>query len=261
MKRLQSILASAGQLAVRRLRALGALGLVLGQTARQLGRADRGELLRSLVLFGYGSLPLALLVAALAGATVVLQSGLWVERLGARALLGWAAGYSVLWEFGPLLLGLVMAARVGARNAAELASLTVGGQIEGLRGLSLDPFALLIAPRAWATLLSLGCLSLVASLCAILCEAVAAFITLRLPIRVFFDSFTGLLGLGDLLGGLCKALAYSLAIAVISTAVGLRAQGGSRGVGRAAASAVAYCAASIFALDFLLTPLLGRLLG
>jgi phospholipid/cholesterol/gamma-HCH transport system permease protein len=65
---------------------------------------------------------------------VVLQSALYVERFGARAFLGWASGYAVLWEFGPLLLGLVMAARLGARNAAELATMQVGGQIEGLRG-------------------------------------------------------------------------------------------------------------------------------
>jgi len=58
-----------------------------------------------------------------------------------------------------------------------------------------------------------------------------------------------------------KTTAFGLAIAVVSTAAGLRASGGARGVGQAAAAAVVTSCAAIFALDFLLTPLLARLLG
>ncbi|MBI3181357.1 MAG: ABC transporter permease [Myxococcales bacterium] len=243
------------------LRAAGALGLVAGRTALQLPRLDRRELMRALSQFGAESLSLALLVAALTGATVVLQTALYVQRFGARAYLGWAAGYAVLWEFGPLILGLLMAARVGARNAAELATLTVGGQIEGLRGISLDPFALLVAPRVLATALSVTCLSVVAFLFAILMEAAAAAATLHLPTGVFLSSFAEMLSFSDVVGGSAKALAFGIAIALVSTAAGLSAQGGARGVGRAAARAVVWSAAAIFLLDFGLTPLLVWLLS
>lgn len=250
-----------GALALWLLRLAGANALVLGRTILHLPGLERGELGRALVHFGYRSLPLSLGAATLIGATVVLQAGVYATKFGARLYTGWAAGFALLWEFGPLLLGLVLAARIGARNAAELALLKINGQIEGLRGISLDPFGILVAPRVVASLLSVLSLSTITFLVAICWEAIAAYFTLHLPLRVFFGSFSDMLRWSDLAGGVAKTTAFGLAIAVVSTTAGLSASGGARGVGQAAAAAVVSACAVIFALDFILTPLLGRWLG
>jgi phospholipid/cholesterol/gamma-HCH transport system permease protein len=60
------------------------------------------------------------------------------------------------------------------------------------------------------------------------------------------------------LGGVVKSSAFWLAIALVSTAVGLRARGGARAVGQAAAGAVVQGCAAIFLLDFLLTTTLAK---
>ncbi len=250
-----------GRFTVWLVRLIGANVVVFGRTLLHLRGLDLGELSRALVLFGYRSLPLSLGAATLIGATVVLQAGVYATKFGARLYTGWAAGFALLWEFGPLLLGLVMAARIGARNAAELALLTVNGQIEGLRGISLDPFRILVAPRVVASVVSVMALTTSTFLVGVLWEAVAAYFTLDLPVRIFFQAFSDMLRWGDLVGGVTKTTAFGLAIAVVSTAAGLRASGGARGVGQAAAAAVVTSCAAIFALDFLLTPLLARLLG
>lgn len=254
-------LALLGRFGIAVLTAVGKLGLVVGRTLFYLPRLDRKELFRALVLFGYRSLPLTLGVATLIGATVVLQAGIYAERFGVRLYTGWAAGYSVLWEFGPLLLGLVMSARIGARNAAELALLKVNGQLEGLRGISLDPFRILVAPRLVASAIAVGSLATLTFLVAVLWEAIAAFFMLKLPLRVFFAAFADTLRMGDLYGGMGKSIAFGVAIAIVSTAVGLSSEEGARGVGRAAATAVVACCAAIFFLDFALTPFLARALG
>jgi phospholipid/cholesterol/gamma-HCH transport system permease protein len=242
-------------------RGAGTLGLVTARTVLWLPRLSPRELLRAVVHFGYRSLPLTFGVAALTGAIVVLQAGVYAEKFGARQYSGWAGGYAVLWEFGPLLLGLMMAARLGARNAAELALMKVNGQLEGLRGIGLDPFGLLVAPRVVATALSVGALATLNNLFAVVVEAISAFFILHLPIRVFFTAFADMLAWGDFAGGILKALAFGIAISLISTAVGLRALGGARGVGRAAAFSVVASCFAIFALDFLLTPPLTALLS
>lgn len=254
------MIASWGRAFLTWVRSTGTLALVLFRIVQKLPHMERQELARALVLFGYRSLPLCLVVATLTGATVVLQTALYVQRFGARTHLGWAAGYAVLWEFGPLLLGLLMAARVGARNAAELALLKVGGQLEGLEGISLDPFALLVAPRAAAIAVSLACLAGLSFAIAIVWEAGAALLTLGIPVRVFVGSFSTMLGTSDFLGGLAKAFVFGVAIALVSTVVGLSAHGGARGVGRAAAASVVYSCAAIFSLDFVLTSLLASVL-
>jgi phospholipid/cholesterol/gamma-HCH transport system permease protein len=250
-----------GAVALWGLRFFGAVGLVSARTLLHLPRLDVRELARALVLFGYRSLPLTLGAATLIGATAVMQTSVYASQFGVRLYVGWAAGFALVWEFGPLLLGLIMAARIGARNAAELALLTVNGQMEGLRGISLDPFRILVAPRVVASALSVLALASVTFLVGIIWEAVAAYFTLHLPLRAFFASFELMLRWGDLVGGICKATAFGIAIAVVSTAAGLRARGGAQGVGRAAAAAVVASCAAIFALDFVLTPWLSRLFG
>ncbi|XXF74915.1 ABC transporter permease [Myxococcaceae bacterium GXIMD 01537] len=249
-----------GRRALEVVRAAGALALVAGRTVLGLPKLERRELARGLTQFGYGSLALALAISAISGSIVVLQAGLYVQRFGARQFLGWAAGYAVLWEFGPLLLGLVMAARLGARNAAELATMQVGGQLEGLRGIGLDPFAIIVAPRVVAMGLSMFALSTFTFLVAILFEALAAQLTLGLPVRMFFDTFAHMTRPTDVVGGVVKTTAFGLAISLVSTAVGLEARGGARAVGQAAASAVVWSCASIFLLDLLLTMALVRVL-
>ncbi len=250
-----------GRVAIELISLLGAVALVLARTVLHLPKLDRRELQRSLYLFGVRSLPLAMGTGAIIGSTVVLQAGVYANKFGARQFTGWAAGYALLWEFGPLLLGLMLAARIGARNAAELALLSVNGQIEGLRGISLDPFRILVVPRVLASAISVTALSSLTFLVAIAWESVAAFFTLRLPVRVFFQAFSELLAGGDLLGGMLKSLAFGTAIALVSTAAGLRAEGGARGVGRAAASAVVLSCGSIFMLDFMVTGVLIKALG
>ena len=242
-------------------RGIGAVALVAARTVHRVPTLSGREFLRAWVRFGWDSLPLTLVVAVLTGITVVVQTTIFVQHFGVRAFVGWAGGYAVLWEFGPLLLGLMLAARSGARNAAELALLQVGGQIEGLRGVALDPYALLVAPRVLALTLSVTSLAGVAFLVSILFECATARWTLGLPLNVFFDNFAELLSARDLLGGMTKATVFGADIALVSTTVGLAARGGARAVGRAAASAVVLSSASIFALDLVLTTLFARAFG
>ena len=104
-------------------------------------------------------------------------------------------------------------------------------------------------------------LSQAAFLVAVGFEALAALAMLGLHLRVFLGAFAEMLHLGDVIAGLTKSLAFGLAIALVSTVAGLRVEGGARGVGRAAASAVLVSCATIFGLDFLLTPLLAKVLS
>ena len=227
-------------------------------TVRGVWKMQPREFFRALLEFGLGSFPLALAAGALTGALVIVQTGMYVERFGARAFLGWAAGYALLREFGPLMLGIVLASRLGARNAAELATLSVGGQIEGLRGVALDPMTLLVAPRVVGITLSMAMLSAAVFTVGILTEALTALWTVQIPVRVFLDNFAHTLSEVDFLAGMLKSTCFGAVIAIVSTASGLSAEGGARDVGNAAATAVVASCAWIFTFDLLLTMLLIR---
>ena len=95
---------------------------------------------------GVDSLPIVILTAFFTGGIMVIQSGIFVKRFGAYGLLGFGAGYATLREVGPILIGLMFSGRVGSNNAAELGTMTVTEQLDGLRALAIDPMVFIV-PR------------------------------------------------------------------------------------------------------------------
>lgn len=238
----------------------GGLALVTARTARALPRLDPRELVRSVVHFGYDALPLVVALAVFIGGILVLFANVNVQRYGAKSLIGWAAGYTILREFGPLLTALVMTGRVGARNAAELASMNIGGQLEGLRGVGVDPFALLVAPRVIASAIAVAALGLVVNIVAVLSAAFFGQLIIDVEVGSFLRSLETMLGWRDVVAGSAKMVAFGITISLVSTRAGLVARGGARAVGRVAAVAVVASSALLTALDYGLTVALERVL-
>lgn len=226
---------------------------MLINTLRAVARLDYQETIRSLVRYGYDSIGLGIILSIFIGGILVFLANVQVQKFGARSVLGWAAGYSLLREFGPLVIALAMTGRVGARNAAELASMKLGGQIEGLRGLGVDPYGLLVAPRWLASSIGIGLLGAFCIGLSVVSAAVFGQIVIDVESGAFFRSFAKLLTWRDLAASLIKMFAFGGAIALISTRCGLVAQGGARATGRAAALAVVASAACVSVFDWILT--------
>jgi phospholipid/cholesterol/gamma-HCH transport system permease protein len=216
-------------------------------------RVDGRELLRCLKKMGNDSVPIVALTAFFTGGIMVIQAGVFVKRWGATGLLGWGTGYATLREVGPILIGLMFSGRVGANNTAELGTMTVTEQLDGLRALSIDPIPYLVAPRVIAMIVSLFVLTLLGDMVALLGAALAGKVLLGVEWATFFGSFAENLKLADLTSGLAKAAAFGLSIAVTSCYFGVTAKGGAVGVGRAVNASVVSSALAIVLVDFLVT--------
>jgi phospholipid/cholesterol/gamma-HCH transport system permease protein len=114
------------------------------------GRCDRRETLR-LTHAALGDAALtAMLGAVLIGGIVGLQGLGYLTRYFATEVFGWAAAMSAFRDVGPLLLAFALAARVGTRNAAQVATLAARERIDALCALGLDPHVVVTAPRTVA---------------------------------------------------------------------------------------------------------------
>jgi phospholipid/cholesterol/gamma-HCH transport system permease protein len=180
----------------------------------------------------------------------------FVKQFGARALVGWGTGYSIFREVGPILIGLMFSGRVGANNAAELGTMTVTEQIEGLQALAIDPIKFLVAPRVLAMILTMVAMTVIGDAVAILGAMAMSWAVLDIHPWTLWYSLVENLGPGDFLHGIIKSIAFGAAIALSSCYFGLTVKGGAVGVGRAVNDAVVTSAVSICALDFLMTHLL-----
>lgn len=237
---------------------VGGMMMLIGQIFWNLApwRLDGPETWRNMYRIGVKSFPIIIVTAVLTGAIMVIQSGTYIQEYGAYGLLGWGAGYSVLREVGPILIGLMFSGRVGANNTAELGTMKVTDQIDALRALAIDPIGYLVMPRFYSMIVMMFLLVVVGDFTALLGGAVTSQYLLGVNMELFAWSIVTYIKLGDFFHGLFKAVAFGFAIAVISCHFGLSTRGGAVGVGRAVNASVVGSAIAIFLLDYLITSIL-----
>jgi phospholipid/cholesterol/gamma-HCH transport system permease protein len=90
-------------------------------------------------LIGYGSMFIVLLIAAFAGGVTALQTGYQFTGAYPLYIAGGLIAETVILELGPVLTGLILAGRIGARFAAELGTMRVPEQIDALESLGRSP--------------------------------------------------------------------------------------------------------------------------
>ena len=108
---------------------------------------------------GVDSVPLAAIVAAFIGAVTAIQTRYQLFGGVQLSVVGLISRQSVILELGPLLTGLVLTGRVGARITAEIGTMRVTEQIDALETLAYDPVAYLVVPRLIAALIMLPVLT------------------------------------------------------------------------------------------------------
>lgn len=217
-------------------------------------RFDRRELLRHLEFMAIESLPIVVVTALFSGAIVVIQAAPVVQRFGAEGLLGWGAGFGVLREIGPLLTALMISGRVGANNTADLGTMVVTEQVDGLRALAIDPLEYLVVPRFYGIIMTLSLMTVFSDLLALFGAALAGQALIGLSMHGFYNGITGgLIEFKDVAHGLIKSAAFGFIVALSSCHFGLATSGGAPGVGRSVKSSVVMSAGGIFALDYFLS--------
>tara|TARA_R110002096_G_scaffold434832_5_gene658256 strand:- start:60317 stop:61093 length:777 start_codon:yes stop_codon:yes gene_type:complete len=239
-------------------RELGGITILTGKVLRALvpPRLDGPELLRNMYRMGNRSLPIIALTAFFVGGIMVIQAGVLVKQLNAAGLVGWGAGYAIFREVGPMLIALMFSGRVGSNNTAELATMTVTEQLDGLRALAIDPIPYLVVPRVIAMTVCLLCLVILGNLIALYGGAFFAMLLLDLEFSTLYYSLVDNISWLDFVHGAVKAAAFGSAIAMTSCYFGVSVRGGAVGVGKAVNAAVVAAAISIVTLDFLLTAVL-----
>jgi phospholipid/cholesterol/gamma-HCH transport system permease protein len=205
---------------------------------------------------GMGSLTVVILTGFFTGAVLALQTGLTLDQFGARPFVGRLISASMVKELGPVLTGLMLAGRVGSGIAAELGSMVVTDQIHALRALGTDPVRKLVVPRVLAGLFMAPVLTVIADTVGIIGGWLIAVLQLRVASSLYWSSITEGLYLEDAWMGLIKPFFLGYVITTIGCFVGLRARGGTQGVGRATTNAVVASSVAVIAVDFFVTRLL-----
>lgn len=206
---------------------------------------------------GIGSLGIVSIISIFMGAVITIQSAFNFESpLIPLYAVGVAARDSMILEFAPTIVSLILAGKVGSNIASEIGTMRVTEQIDALEIMGINSSGFLIMPKVLS--------------------AVFTF-----PILIVYSMFLGIFGgyvFGILTGvvteyeyvygiqyefrpynvtyALIKSTVFAFIITSVSSYHGYYTQGGALEVGRSSTKAVVYSSILILAFNFILTQLL-----
>jgi len=249
-----------GARAIEVLRDLGRFSLFAVRLAAAAAR--RPWRLRRLVREVYDTGVLSLVIVCISGLAVGMVLGLQghntLVRFGAAGSLGAVVGLSLIRELGPVLTSLLVAGRAGSAMAAEIASMVVTEQLDGLRMMSVDPLDFVVAPKAQAMIIAMPLLSTLFTLFGIFGGYMVGVIVLGGDPGSYFSTLQDAVVFSDdVVGGFLKAGVFGVLVAAIATYRGYTAKPTSAGVSAAATSTVVIASVATLISDYFITALWG----
>lgn len=214
------------------------------------------ELFRSIINIGYFSLPVIGLTALFTGGALALQIFSGGSRFNAEAVVPQIVAIGIVRELGPVLVGLMIAARVTSSIAAEIATMKVTEQIDALKTLSTDPTKYLIIPKVFASILVLPLLVIVGNIIGILGGYIVSIRVLGFSSTNYIQSTINFLELSDISISLIKAAVFGGIASIMGCYFGVNSDRGAKGVGEATRKSVETAAIIILAANFILTGVL-----
>lgn len=220
----------------------------------------RKETLQEMYLIGAQSFPIVFLGGLFIGIILALEIGHRFETFGAKTIVGRTLALALVRETGPIISGLLLAARTGAKNATEIGSMKLSEQIDALLAFGVNPIDKLIVPRTVASVLMFFPLVLIADITGMLGGLLVSQIWLNLDPSFYWQSAVHGLQIKDIAVGFIKPFFFGYFIASISCYYGLFTTGGTRGLGRSTINAVVVSSVVILIVDFICTKLVWELL-
>jgi phospholipid/cholesterol/gamma-HCH transport system permease protein len=218
------------------------------------------ETFEQMYLIGIGSLFLVVLTGISAGQAMALQFSNELADFGSKNYLGRIMVLAIVRELGPVLAGLMIAARVAAGITAEIGSMKASNQLDAMVSFGIDPIRKLAAPRLISLIIMVPVLT-------IICDVIA--ITGGWLIAIWFSHITSLtywtavkerLIFGNIFMGLIKPFVYAFVIGFIACYKGFTADGGTKGVGRATTESVVIASITILITNFIITKIVSSVL-
>ncbi len=249
------MITSLGQTVILFFNELGQIMILTGRCCKRIFTTPRIAIhtLEQMWKLGYESLSITCITASFVGMAFSIQVIREFTKFGAAKLIGGVVGLAIWRELGPLLTGVVIAGRVGAAISAELGTMKVTEQVEALEAMSQDPVGFLVAPRVLATTLMVPLLVGIADIVGFLSGFVVAVASGKVNAYAYFDSADSMLKVMDISGGLIKGLLFGFVVGIISTYMGLKAEGGAKGVGDMTTRAVVVSLIVIFISNYFLS--------
>jgi phospholipid/cholesterol/gamma-HCH transport system permease protein len=215
------------------------------------------ELLHQCTEIGFGSLGIVSIISIFIGAVSTIQTSYQlVSPLIPASTIAQIVRDTVILEFAPTLVCIVLAGVAGSRIASELGNMRVSEQIDALEIMGINTKAYLILPKIAGALLMIPLLVVIAMVLGIwggrLAGTMAGIISPSMFDKGLHDEFVPY----NVFFALTKAYVFSFIISSIPAFYGYYVRGGALEIGKASTKAVVVSCVMILFADYVLSAIL-----
>lgn len=224
-------------------------------------RPTKGIVLKELIMkeiddLIIGSLGITAFISFFMGAVVALQTSLNLDNpLIPKSLIGYAVRQSIILEFAPTIISIIMAGKVGSYITSSIGSMNVTEQIDALKVMGINPLNYLVFPKVIAMLFYPLLIAII-----MFVGILGGFMTAVFGNLVSSQDF--IMGLQDnfvpyhLVYAFIKTMVFGMILATIPSYHGYYMKGGALEVGKAATTSFVWTCVVIIIANYLLTTLL-----
>ncbi len=210
--------ATLGRNTMGMLAAIGRIAIFFAQTIGHILRPPFyfKEFGHALLTIGYFSLPVVGLTTFFTGGALALQIYAGGARFSAESVVPSIVAIGMARELGPVLGGLMVAARVASSIAAEIGTMKVTEQIDALVTLSTHPMKYLTVPRVLAATIAVPVLIAVGDSIGIMGGYIVGVTRLDFNSAVYLHNTVDFLEMWDVTSGLLKGAVFGFIVAPIT---------------------------------------------
>ncbi len=221
------------------------------------GRMYWKEFMHQCSELGIGSLGIVIIISIFMGAVSALQTAYQlVTPLIPRATIAQIVRDTVILEFAPTLVCIVLAGVVGSKIASELGNMRVSEQIDALEIMGVNTKTYLILPKIAASLLVIPMLVVISAVLGIWGGRFASTVTGILSTKVFDMGLLQYFKPYNVFFALIKGYTFSFIISSIPAYYGYYVKGGALEIGRSSTKSVVVSCIMILFADYILAQLL-----
>ncbi len=211
------------------------------------------ELMHQSVEIGIGSLGIVAIISVFMGAVSAVQTSYQLTSpLLSKETIAYIVRDTVILEFAPTLVCIVLAGVIGSKIAGELGNMRVSEQIDALEIMGINSKSYLIMPKILAALITIPLLVVLAMVLGIYGGRLAGSVGNIIPPELYDRGLVQSFIPKNVWFGLAKAYTFAFIISSVSSYYGYNVKGGSLEIGRASTTAVITSCILILFADYIL---------
>lgn len=206
---------------------------------------------------GIGSLGIVALISFFIGAVSTLQTAYQlVSPIIPKSTIAQIVRDTIILEFAPTLVCIVLAGVIGSKIASELGNMRVSEQIDALEIMGINTKTYLVLPKILAALLTIPMLIVIAGGLGIWGGRLAGTLSGILSPQEFDTGLLNSFVPYNVYFALIKAYTFAFIISSISAFYGYYVDGGALEIGRSSTKSVVVSCIAILFSDYILSQLL-----